>query len=81
MWGKWVKWVTGIKEGTCDEHLVSSERPNSIQKVILHYMLTNWNLNKNLIFIVLKQTQENYITLIEFTLIQFTTDFIHIFPV
>jgi len=42
--------VMGIKEGTCDEHwvlYVSDESLNSTPET-LHWVLTNWNLNKNL---------------------------------
>ena len=45
-----VKWVIGIKEGTCDEHLalyVTDESLNSTPETN-YTLLTNWNLNKNL---------------------------------
>ena len=43
------KWVMGIKEGTWDDHwvlYVSEESLGSNTEPILHYMLTNFNLNK-----------------------------------
>ena len=43
--------MMGIKECTCDEHwvLLGSLSHCIVQlKLILHCMLTNWNLNKNL---------------------------------
>ena len=40
-----------IKQGTYDKYwvlYVSGESLNLLLKLILHYILTNWNLNKNL---------------------------------
>ena len=48
--GERVKQVMGIKEGPCDEHQVMYGSVESLilyLKLILHCMLTNWNLNKN----------------------------------
>ena len=53
--GKWARgrarWVKGVKKGICrDENCVlcvSDESLNSIHELILHCMLTNWNLNLN----------------------------------
>ena len=46
MGGGWVKWVMGIKEGTCDEHWVlhlSGESLNSTPETNI-ILYVNWNL-------------------------------------
>ena len=45
-----IRWVTSIRKGACDVHwvlYVKDESLKSIPETKITYMLTNWNLNKN----------------------------------